>query len=93
MTERWSATERIFRAALERPVEARAAFLAEACGEDTELRREVQSLLDEASSTSFLEQPDTPLTFSPGFAAYDIEGSTLTGVKGLERWTSAAAAP
>jgi eukaryotic-like serine/threonine-protein kinase len=57
MTDRWSATERIFHAALERPVEARAAFLAEACGDDAELRREVQSLLDEASAPGFLEQP------------------------------------
>src|SRR5688572_24436125 len=57
MTDRWSATERIFHAALERPVEARAAFLAEACGNDEALRREVQSLLDEASATKFLEQP------------------------------------
>ena len=46
MTDRWSATERIFHAALERPVEARAAFLAEACGGDDALRRDVQSLLD-----------------------------------------------
>ena len=57
MTDRWSATERIFHAALERPVEARAAFLAEACGDDDALRQDVQSLLDEASSTGFLEQP------------------------------------
>ena len=57
MTDRWSATERIFHAALERPVEARAAFLAEACGGDDALRRDVQSLLDEASATGFLEQP------------------------------------
>ncbi|HEU4925993.1 MAG TPA: protein kinase [Vicinamibacterales bacterium] len=57
MTDRWCATERIFHAALERPVEARAAFVAEACGDDVELRRDVQSLLDEASSAGFLEQP------------------------------------
>ena len=57
MTDRWSATERIFNAALERPVEARAAFLAEACGDDAALRQDVQSLLDAASSTGFLEQP------------------------------------
>src|SRR4029450_10854686 len=47
----------IFHAALERPVEARAAYLADACGDDDELRREVQSLLDQASSTGFLQQP------------------------------------
>jgi serine/threonine protein kinase len=57
MTDRWSATERIFHAALERPVEARGAFLAQACGDDAELRREVESLLDGASATGFLEQP------------------------------------
>jgi Tol biopolymer transport system component len=57
MTERWSATERIFHAALERPAETRAAFLAEACGDDAELRREVESLLEGVSSTGFLEQP------------------------------------
>src|SRR5215204_1004948 len=57
MTDCWSATERIFHAALERPVEARAAFVAEACGNDDALRREVQSLLDAASSTDFLGQP------------------------------------
>jgi eukaryotic-like serine/threonine-protein kinase len=57
MTDRWSATERIFHAALERPTAARAAFLAEACAGDDELRRDVQSLLDQMSSTDFLEQP------------------------------------
>ncbi len=57
MTERWSATERIFHAALERPVEARAAFVAEACGGDDALRRDVQSLLDQASAPAFLGQP------------------------------------
>ncbi len=35
----------LFLAACERPPEARSAFLAEACGEDDELRREVVSLL------------------------------------------------
>ena len=57
MTDRWSATKRIFHAALERPVEARAAFLADACGDDEALRRDVQSLLDQASVPDFLAQP------------------------------------
>ena len=57
MTERWSLTERIFHAALERPVEARAAFVADACGEDSALRRDVQSLLDQTSAADFLAQP------------------------------------
>ena len=54
MTDRWSATERIFHAALERPAEARDAFVAEACGDDDDLRREVQSLLDEVPATGFV---------------------------------------
>ena len=72
MNDRWSATERIFHAALERPVETRAAFVAEACGDDAELRRDVQSLLDEAAATGFLEQPALQiaagLVTSPGLA-------------------------
>ncbi len=55
-TDRWSAIERIFHEALERPVEARAAFLTESCGGDEQLRREVQSLLDNATQPEFLEQ-------------------------------------
>ena len=47
MTSRWSAIERIFHEALERPPEARAAFLTDSCAGDEELRREVQSLLDQ----------------------------------------------
>ena len=57
MTERWSETERIFHAALEKPAEARAVFVADACGGDDALRREVQSLLDQVSSPGFMEGP------------------------------------
>ncbi len=56
MTNRWSATERIFHAALERPVEARAAFLAEACGNDG-AASDVQSLLDPASCRTSWSSP------------------------------------
>ncbi len=55
--DRWSAIERIFHEALERPEEARAAFVEASCGDDENLRREVRSLLDESSNTGFLEQP------------------------------------
>src|SRR5262245_12411757 len=58
MTEnRWPAIERIFHEALERPAAERAAYLAQACGSDSELRREVQSLLDQPSGANFLDQP------------------------------------
>ncbi len=56
-SDRWSAIERIFHAALERPVDERAAFLAESCAGDDTLRREVEALLDQSSNTGFLEEP------------------------------------
>jgi predicted Ser/Thr protein kinase len=43
---RWHRAADLFHAALERPAEQRDAFLSEACGADTDLRREVMSLLD-----------------------------------------------
>jgi serine/threonine-protein kinase len=44
--ERWPQIERLYHAALARPVAERAAFLAEACAGDEELRSEVAGLLD-----------------------------------------------
>jgi hypothetical protein len=43
--ERWQRIKELLDAALERPAEARQAFLVQACGGDDELRREVTSLL------------------------------------------------
>jgi serine/threonine protein kinase len=42
---RWCEVDRLFGAALEVPAGARSAFLCSACGEDADLRREVESLL------------------------------------------------
>jgi len=56
--ERWVQVERLFHAALERPVLERAAFLDDSCAGDVSLRDEVQSLLDESSpGDDFLEGP------------------------------------
>src|SRR5262245_23002668 len=44
--ERWQEIERIYHAALARPVGERAAFLAEACRGDDALGQEVQALID-----------------------------------------------
>jgi eukaryotic-like serine/threonine-protein kinase len=74
---RWSDVERIFHAALERPAEARSAFLIDSCGGDEELRREVQSLLDETSHTGFLEQP--ALHVAAGMAQHSNAAIHLTG--------------
>ncbi|MFN0084423.1 MAG: protein kinase domain-containing protein [Blastocatellia bacterium] len=50
--ERWQQIERIFEAALDCAPAKRTSFLDQACGEDSELRREVESLLlaDEAAA-------------------------------------------
>ena len=58
MDERWQEIERIFHTARELKGSARAEFLAKACGEDADLRREVESLLAQADQVgSFLESP------------------------------------
>jgi len=54
---RWSAVERIFHAALDRPAAERLAFVAGACGDDDDLRREVHSLLEQSSRPGFLDEP------------------------------------
>lgn len=43
----WHRAEELFHAALERPADARQAFLDEACGEDAELRRQVGTLISQ----------------------------------------------
>jgi len=50
----WKKVEALYLAALAQPAEKRAAFLAQACPEDPQLRAEVQSLLDQQAK-SFLE--------------------------------------
>ena len=48
--------EEIYHAALEKPSAERTAFLAEICGSDVQLRREIESLLTfEDSSDFFLD--------------------------------------
>jgi hypothetical protein len=54
----WQRAEELFHTALERSPEARRAFLDRACGEDTELRRQVETLLlQDEQAGSFLEKP------------------------------------
>ncbi len=56
--ERWQQIEQLWSAALERRSDERAAFLAEACAGDEDLRREVESLLRfDLQADSFIETP------------------------------------
>jgi len=48
MNDRWQEIERIYHAARELDASARAEFLAKACAGDSDLRREVESLLVQA---------------------------------------------
>ena len=52
--KRWEQIDQIFAAALERDPDERRQFVAEACGDDDELRREVESLLAHDSPESLL---------------------------------------
>jgi eukaryotic-like serine/threonine-protein kinase len=56
--ERWQRVKDLFHDALERPADARAAFLAETCGDDVEARAALERLLDaHARADDFLETP------------------------------------
>jgi serine/threonine protein kinase/Tol biopolymer transport system component len=62
MNERWKEVESILRAALTRASDERASFVAEACAGDSELRREIESLLARETSTNeFLSTPAVAL--------------------------------
>jgi serine/threonine protein kinase len=77
--ERWKRTEELFHAARERAPADRAAFLGVACGDDEELRRDVESLLAEpVSDDGFLAEPTLAMTgtFSEP-APPDMTGHTL----------------
>ena len=62
----------VFLAALERPPADRAAFLAEACGDDAALRREAESLLEFHEEDEDVDEGDRPASdsvraaFTPG---------------------------
>ena len=54
--ERWREVDALVQATLERAPEERAAYVAQACGGDAELRREVESLVAAAVEDDFLER-------------------------------------
>ncbi len=84
----WKKVEALYQAALAEPPEKRAAFLAQACPEDPQLRAEVQSLLDQQVK-SFLES--SPLSaikaLSAGAGLGNFEIVELLGRGGMgEVW-------
>src|SRR5262245_38305411 len=79
--DRWKRIKDVFQSAREVPPELRAAFLTKACGDDPDLRREVESLLSaEVEAGSFLSEPavaDPP--------AADVEGRRVGRYRVLEQ--------
>lgn len=55
--ERWQIVKDVCQLALERDPGHRDAFLVDACGDDDELRRDVESLIEELTSSGILTQP------------------------------------
>ncbi len=89
----WRRAEELFHTALEHSPEARRAFLDKACGEDTELRHQVETLLSQDDQAgSFLETPAiADATVTPGirgslvgrqFGSYRILSSLGAGGMG-----------
>ena len=55
--ERWRQVSRVFQSTLEQSPARRAAFLADACRGDSDLRREVESLLAREQSPVLVDRP------------------------------------
>jgi len=67
-SDRWRQIEQVYHAALERDPQERAAYLAEACRSDTDLRKEVESLLAQDVSSPehvFNRSAVPPTSISP----------------------------
>ena len=78
----WKNVKEIFLEATERPFDERATFIAEKCGEDTELLNEVQSLLaSHDSDTQFIEKPAVDLSSVLSNGATNGAGKTLGNYK------------
>jgi serine/threonine protein kinase/Tfp pilus assembly protein PilF len=80
--DRWQRVKELMGAALERPAEAREAFLREACGRDHALRQEVESLLSAGreagvliSEPARLDEGEPPPALSPGDHREDVVSS------------------
>lgn len=77
--ERWQQIESLYYEALEQAPPQRAGFLNQRCGSDSELRREVESLLAQVSVDGALDRP----AFEPDDAA-EIPIGTLLGPYRIE---------
>ena len=85
MSESHDKLETIFAAALELPGEEQQAFIAQACGQDAELRQRVERLLRNLSRAgNFLAQEGTDAS-GPGSPAHEKPGDWIGRYKLLEQ--------
>jgi serine/threonine protein kinase len=91
--EQWRRVEEVYHEALEHRPESRAAFVIAACGGDSSLRREVESLLATDGAKALVDQPamdiaaellddGAPLTPGTELGPYRIENLIGTGGMG-----------
>ena len=82
--ERWELVTRLYGAALQREEAERAAFLADACVGDDELRRDVESLLAQAGKAeNFPEKPAVEVAAGEAWAGAGEFPSSPTAALGL----------
>ena len=86
--ERWRRIEELCQAALEQPPEKRAALLAQACADDSQLRGEVQSLLAQQADSFLESEPVSAIrALSAGARLGNFEVVELLGRGGMgEVW-------
>ena len=86
--DRFQRIEALYHAALARDPEGRAAFLAEACGDDSALRREVESLLaHEDEAKHFLSTPalEVAARLIEDRGSHAVVGRTIAHYRVLEK--------
>jgi hypothetical protein len=84
--QQWHRIEELFHAALEREPGDRDAFITEACGNDQELKRKVQALLerDQESQSAFLDLAAVELLTETSIGDARIELEDLLAAPGQE---------
>src|SRR5262249_54077634 len=70
--ERWKQVEQLYHAALERESDKRAAFLAEACPCDSDLRREVEELLRHEGAAEIFMQDNALVVAAPALEPNEL---------------------
>ncbi len=85
---RWQTVKELFDGTLEVPVEKREEFLRVGCGNDTDLRREIEALIEaDQNPNSLLERPALGVMHSAAMAAFENSFSRIGSTIGNYRIT------